>query len=107
MIGILQGSESLQLVWRRRSPEDMAVAAYDDDAVVYHRPSGITHLLNAPTLTLLDDVLAAPATFEEIAAAFRSGNEAVDDAEFNDQLFEMLLRLEHFGFVDRELEATD
>jgi len=95
--------QQIEMFWRRRDADDSAIEAFDDEdhAVVYHRPSGVTHLLNAPTIRLLTEVLVEPASFQEIAAAFRTDNESLDEAEFVGVLQDMLARLEHYGFVER------
>jgi PqqD family protein of HPr-rel-A system len=82
-------------------PSDCTWACYGDDFVVFHRPSGKTHLLNRAGYRLLTDILQRPATSSEIAA--RLANSSGDGADTPDEVAvrDMLLRFEYLGLVYR------
>ena len=82
---------------------DCVWARYGDDFVVFHRPSGKTHLLNLAGYRLLTEMLQDPVSTSTIAARLAdssSGDTApLDEAAVED----MLLRFEYLGFVSRSV----
>ena len=82
---------------------DCVWARYGDDFVVFHRPSGKTHLLNLAGYRLLTEMLQDPVSTSTIAARLAdssSGDAApLDEAAVED----MLLRFEYLGFVSRSV----
>ncbi|MEG3087304.1 HPr-rel-A system PqqD family peptide chaperone [Sphingomonas sp. PB4P5] len=65
-------------LFRAARVESLRVAWLDDFTVVYHRPSGITHLLTAPApeiLAMLGEAgLSLPELQVRLAAAFELGD---------------------------------
>ena len=91
--------------WRSRPDDELAWLQLEDDFVAFHRPSGKTHFLNAASHELIRDVLAAPRSIEEIAAAILKGEEALDvdegTGEFVARLEDLVFRLEQLGLIER------
>ena len=86
--------------WRQGNPDDCIWFDGDDAFVVYHRPSGKTHLMNEASSHLLRDLLRETMSLAEIAAAFEPESTA-SSSEHLESLAGMLKRLEQLGFVER------
>lgn len=87
--------------WRRA---DAAACAWTDwgtePGVIYHRPSGKTHFVNASTVFLLEQLLAGPATHEAATQALAEAlGRAADDA-LRDDVAGTLFRLEELGLIE-------
>lgn len=74
-----------RVAWRASPAEHYSWASWPDGEVLYHRPSGKTHFLNASGAELLRQLLAAPG----------------QSFEADDALLELLLRMEALGLVER------
>lgn len=83
--------------WQSCSPADIVWADLGNDLVIFHRPSGKTHFLNASSAFLLDEVLRNPVTFDEIVDAFTI--DPGDGGEKTAVIGDMLLHLERLGLV--------
>lgn len=74
------------------APKALRIAALDVLTAVYHRPSGITHLLAPPAPEMLDALAGATLTADELldqlAARFELG--AVDAAALEARLAELV-----------------
>ena len=95
-------AESLRLsssTWQSCSPADIVWADLGNDLVIFHRPSGKTHFLNASSAFLLDEVLKDPASTDDIVSAFTT--ESADENDKAAVIVEMLLHLERLGLVRR------
>lgn len=92
---------SVVTAWRTLDPQNSLWAQWGDDFVVYHRPSGKTHFVNAATAHLLTSVLVEPKTAIAAAEELASAQDATGDAEFFAQVDRLLSRLEHVGLVER------
>ena len=86
--------------WWCATPEDFAWFGGADDIVVYHRPSGTTHLVNASSKYLLSNLLLTPHSLDEITAVFED-DASVVSTERRDSVAAMLTRFEQLGFVER------
>jgi PqqD family protein of HPr-rel-A system len=86
--------------YRQGSPEECIWVDCDDAFVVYHRPSGKTHLMNHASSRLLRDLLREPRRLVDIAEALAQGAGPQSD-EVLDSLQAMLKRFEQLGLVDR------
>ncbi|ANM30194.1 hypothetical protein ABI59_12335 [Acidobacteria bacterium Mor1] len=63
-----------------RADADLHWRAWDDQYVVFHPPSGDTHLLNEAAARLLRRLHEGPATIADLVAAVEGiGDEAVPD----------------------------
>ena len=91
--------ESATVHWRRRSNDDCEWAHYGNELVVYHKPSGKTHLLNDVTSQLLSEVLLRPVSLDDIVALFAPPDEEHREA-YREEFRSILSRLDYFGFVE-------
>lgn len=87
--------------WRKCEDESCAWFDFGDGAVVYHRPSGKTHLLNEASVRLLIELLQEPLDLPAIAAEFDPGENGAPQEAYLDSLEQMLRRLEQFGLIER------
>lgn len=69
--------------------------------MVYHRPSGKTHFLNEPSVTLLSSILVEPRTLERGAQTLARSLGVEADAGFLHHVEALLLRFEELGLVER------
>jgi PqqD family protein of HPr-rel-A system len=76
-------------------------AEFGVDVVVYHRPSGKTHFLNAATALLLKDVLVQPKSSLEAAEELADLQASAADSNFLVAVRASLEHLEHLGLADR------
>ncbi len=88
-------------VWRARQAQDLVWAEFGSDFVVYHRPSGKTHFLNAATAALLREVLIDPKPARAAAAALAAAENAAEDGDFFAAVAGSLAQLEYLGLVER------
>ena len=82
------------------NPDECIWVDCDDAYVVYHRPSGKTHLMNEASSKLLRDLLREPQRLAEIAEALAEGP-GPQSGEILDSLQAMLKRFEQLGLVER------
>ena len=97
-------SNSLPVDFKWRSlPSDAIVwTRWDDDQfIVYHRPSGITHFLNAASALLLRDLLVEPSDASYVARAFAPATSDAAWDEHLEEITDMLLHLERLGLILR------
>jgi PqqD family protein of HPr-rel-A system len=92
-------------VWSS-NPADCVWAQYGDDFVVFHRPSGKTHLLNLAGYRLLTEILPSPATTAAIAARLANTSSDAPDPLDERAVNEMLVRFEYLGLVDRSVRRS-
>jgi PqqD family protein of HPr-rel-A system len=85
--------------WRRRDPGDSAWADFEDAYVVFHHPSGRTHLLNQATRDILELLGDRALTAEDVAAELRVDVADVPLEDYMGRVHSVLRRLEHLGFV--------
>ena len=91
----------ISTLWWQKNPDDIVLAPYDANVILYHRPSGMTHMLNSASVVLLTEMLSEPASLDDIAVAFSETNAELPAEQLKSQLAEMLMRLEHFGIIER------
>jgi PqqD family protein of HPr-rel-A system len=70
--------------------------------VIYHRPSGKTHLLNEAGYRLLTELLLEPKDLATIAAEYDPGHQMTSSGDYLQRMRQMLRRLEQFGLIERE-----
>ena len=96
-----QETIQMETCWRATSPDSVIWVQWGDDHIAYHRPSGLTHFLNAASRKLLNEVLADTPDTATIAAAFPGDSPREISAEHDAEIVAMLARLEHLGLVER------
>lgn len=74
---------------------------WDELSVIYHRPSGKTHFINASTAFLLEQGLDQPVTVESATRAVAEARDIMADAELLAEIGDTLLRLEELGLIER------
>ena len=74
---------------------------HDDQFIAYHRPSGITHYLNAASKALITELLIEPSDAATVARAFEPAAGESDRDEHLEEIVAMLVHLEHLGLIRR------
>ncbi|MGD9597468.1 MAG: HPr-rel-A system PqqD family peptide chaperone [Steroidobacteraceae bacterium] len=88
-------------MWLRADGAQCLWADWDDLAVLYHRPSGKTHFINAATAFLLEQFIAAPATLDAAGRALAEAQGRAVDDELRQGVAGMAQRLEELGLIAR------
>jgi len=91
--------------WRSNAA-DCVWVGYGDNYVVFHRPSGKTHFLNAAGYRLLTEILDRPYRTSAIAARLASAGSGEPEALDREEVYAMLARFEYLGLVDRSLPRS-
>jgi PqqD family protein of HPr-rel-A system len=91
----------VQPQWRAVPLEQVILTEWDGEYVAYHRPSGKTHFLNAPGVTLLSDILVYPSSLEKSTRSLAHSLGIEADAAFLEHVKALLLRFEELGLVER------
>ena len=87
--------------WVAAPVAEMLWSGAGDDYVLYHRPSGKTHFVNAATRQLLTQVLSEPRDLAAAAAELAGLQSVPFDADFVAQVGSLLQRCEELGLVRR------
>ena len=88
-------------VWCCQSPEDIAWAAFADEFVAYHRPSGKTHFLNESSRQLICEILSERRTLAEVVDAFDAISGVVERDDYTEQMKATLDHFENLGLIER------
>jgi PqqD family protein of HPr-rel-A system len=91
----------VQPQWRAAPLEQVILTEWDGEYVVYHRPSGKTHFLNVPGVTLLSDILMDTSSLEKSAQSLAHSLGIEADAKFLEHVEALLLRFEELGLTER------
>lgn len=75
-------------------------ADWDDLSVLYHRPSGKTHFLNASAAYLLEQLMDGPVTAESAALMLAAAQERAASDELRADVASTLLRLAELGLIE-------
>ncbi len=86
--------------WQRADSAGWLWSTWDDQHVLFHRPSGKTHFLNAAAVFLLEEVLGEPSTISAATETLATARNVTADNELRDDVTEMLLRLEELGLIE-------
>ena len=81
------------------------MAQWDDQVVVFHRPSGLTHFINASMAQLLADLSAGPCQTELLVDQFIGDPDSYGQFEVRDHVLSLLFRLEELGLIERSVAA--
>ncbi len=69
-------------LFRAAAPDDLRIVPLDDFTLIFHRPSGLTHLVTAPAPEILDllgeGALGRGALLARLAAAFDLGDASAE-----------------------------
>lgn len=88
--------------WCAAGQDDFVWAPFEPDPVLYHRPSGQTHFLNAAGALLLQRILREPKDIEtatrELLAAEPS---QIDEQELREHVAQLMWRFEELGLISR------
>jgi len=87
--------------WCAGRADDLVWVPFGDDVVVYHRPSGKTHFLNAVTALLLKEVLLEPKSSLEAAEELAARQASLAGSDFVAAVRASLEHLEHLGLAER------
>jgi PqqD family protein of HPr-rel-A system len=79
--------------------EEVRIVALDGLFVLYHAPSGMTHIVAAPAPEILDALQSGPADIAELITRLRARYELEEEA--NDIVALRLAELEQAGLVRR------
>jgi len=86
--------------WRACPPDDLVWVSLDEDFVVYHRPSGKTHFLNAASHYLISELLHEPRTLVEVCEAFSAATPVAASPQMaRDELCQLLEHLDRLGLI--------
>jgi PqqD family protein of HPr-rel-A system len=81
------------------SSEELRIVALDGLSVLYHAPSGMTHIVAAPAPEILEALQPGPADAAELMARLTASYELEDEA--TDIVALRLAELEQAGLVRR------
>ncbi len=88
-------------MWLRAEGAQCLWADWDDLAVLYHRPSGKTHFINAATAFLLEQFNAAPAPLDAASRALAEAQGLAVDDGLREGVAGMAQRLGALGLIAR------
>ena len=91
-----------RVLWRAASAAELAWAHLDGGHAVHHRPSGLTHLVDALMVALLQDILREPRTLEDAAVQLATAQQSTADDAMLERLADVVGRLEALGLVRRD-----
>lgn len=89
------------VLWHAVRSEALLWADWGGDHVVFHRPSGLTHLVNPATADLLRHVLQKPCSMAEAASALARWQGAEAGPDYAVHVGELIARLAEVGLVER------
>jgi PqqD family protein of HPr-rel-A system len=87
--------------WFVKSPESLLWVHWDDEHVLYHRVSGLTHFLNSTSALLLQQVLIEPTEVEPAARAVADAMAVDMDDTLVGAVASAILRFEELGLLER------
>lgn len=87
-------------LWRIAPGQQLAARGWEDEFVLFNNLSGDTHLLDADSMSLLDQLQLAPASLDALAMALGSDLLPEDRAALPDTLATMLVQLKSLYLVE-------
>lgn len=91
--------------WRSNAG-DCRWARYSDACVIFHMPSGKTHVLNIESDRLLTEILHRPESTASIAAKLLGMAEDEVAADKFEEVRALLVQFEYLGLVDRSVNPS-
>lgn len=95
------GNSNASSRWISVCAEDLAWTSLGEEFAVYHRASGLTHLLNQSSAALVAETLDRPMTAAEIAAALELNLTEGEDLSSQHELVMTLDFLVELGLLKR------
>ena len=89
--------------WRNSKQDDLLWAEWDNEFIVYHKPSGKTHLVNALSRQLIAQILTTPLTTDEIARTLATELCIECSEQHVANIAGLLDRLDELGLVSNSL----
>ncbi|MBB4840746.1 PqqD family protein of HPr-rel-A system [Sphingomonas kyeonggiensis] len=68
----------MTVLYRAAAPETLRIVPLDALTLIYHRASGITHVVDAPVPELLEALTPAPQTLDQLLAALTERYDLLD-----------------------------
>ena len=90
------------VTWRSVPADEFVPICWDGTHIVYHRASGLTHVLNRAMFYLLDVILGAPKDLDAAIDGLSRLSEDRASSLTREQMIDLMLRLEQLGLVRRE-----
>jgi PqqD family protein of HPr-rel-A system len=87
--------------WRAVPQDTLLFAHWEGQSVLFHEPSGRTHLLNEATVVLLTRILLEPRTAGDACRELADDDALAGDPEYSAGVQDALLWLEDLGLVER------
>ena len=88
-------------VYRADLPAARRLVELDGVALIFHRPSGLTHIVAPPAPEILDALREGDADNETLIARLRRDHDLADEAGLADALAARLAELEAAGLIWR------
>lgn len=99
---IRRNAAAADLQWRAAPAADLAWYEADGEYVLYHRPSGKTHFVNAATHLLLRQILVEARDVADAASELaRLQGPVMAEGGLTRHVAGLLLRFEELGLVER------
>lgn len=89
----------MQDFWRLAPGQQLANWGWDDEFVVYNNLSGDTHLLDADSMALLEQLRLAPASIDALVATFLASVDPDDATALPETILSMLRQLDKLHLV--------
>lgn len=93
-------AEAAKPCWQAADSRTFDWAIRDGECVLFHLPSGKTHLINSATHRLLSELLVVPLDLEQIEAALGADWPEDERELLRTETLELLWRLEDLGLVE-------
>lgn len=92
--------------WQAIPPGETAWRSFDDEHVLYHIPSGNTHLLGAAAADIFFYLQQSPASLPEIAQFLAAKMQLETDQDLLDRIAEILSELRASALI-RQVECQE
>ena len=94
-------SKAIAPGWLAAAPTDVRWVQLNGDFIVYHCPSGKTHLLNAASELLITRILSEVKTTSEVVEELASLQSRSIDTAYTESIIKLMERLEQLGLVEK------
>ena len=90
--------------FKAANPEDIILHMLDMMTLVFHKPSGLTHIVADPIPAILDVMQDGISTPDQIAEALKNGFELEEGADVENIVSARLDEMFGLGLVDRVIK---